>query len=99
MLLFMSNGFSGTKYNVLQAVVRHWDTSNFGPTIQEIADKAGLKYRSAVHYHVKDLIASGMLTQIPRRRRTIKPTDMGKKMVELMDEVDQELGLDAAPNS
>lgn len=86
----MSTGFTGTKFDVLTAVVRHWETASYGPTVEEVRQTVGLQRRSSVQHHINDLIESGLITNIPRRKRTLRPTDKGKSLVALMREIDAE---------
>lgn len=80
--------FGETKFAVLEAVVTYCDTSRFGPTVDEIREAAGLSVRSSVQFHINDLIDSNFLTRIPRKHRSIRPTDRGKRLVEVMKELD-----------
>lgn len=80
--------FGETKFAVLEAVVEFCDNSRYGPTVDEIREAAGLTVRSSVQFHINDLIESRFLTRIPKKHRSIRPTDRGKRLVQVMKELD-----------
>lgn len=76
--------FSDTKFKVLSAVVDHYETASFGPTVDEVREKVGLGTRSSAQFHINDLIEQKLLNHLPGRARTLHATDSGKQLVELM---------------
>lgn len=75
-----------TKFDVLAAVVDHWDTATFGPTVEEIRHTVGLQVRSSVQWHINDLVEAGFLEHIPKKHRSIRPTSRGRKLVAILRE-------------
>lgn len=75
-----------TKFEVLAAVVDHWNNQTFGPTVEELRETVGLTVRSSVQWHINDLLADGYLQHIPRKHRTLQPTVRGRKLVQIMRE-------------
>ena len=75
---------SDTKFKVLEAVVDHQKRANFGPTVDEVRETVGLGTRSAVQFHIKDLLEQGFLNNLPGRARTLHATESGTQLVELM---------------
>lgn len=77
-----------TKFEVLSAVSDHWKSARFGPTVAEIRDMVGLSSRSAVQFHINDLVDDNYLDHVPGKRRTLKTTQKGERLVETMRELD-----------
>ena len=77
-----------TKFEVLAVVVDHWKNATFGPTVEEIRDAVGLSVRSSVQWHINDLVESGYLQHIPRKHRTLQPTQRGERLVEILRDID-----------
>lgn len=72
-----------TKFKVLAAVVDHYKTKSFGPTVDELAEAVGLGGRSTVQYHINDLRDQNLLTNLPNKPRTLRPTEKGEELVKL----------------
>jgi predicted transcriptional regulator len=81
---------SDTKFQVLVAVVDYCSNSRHGPTVEEVRQAVELGYRSSVQWHLNALIDEGLLTHVPRKHRTLKPTPKGEKLVSLMREIEEE---------
>ena len=79
---------SDTKFEVLASIVDHCSTATFGPTVEEIRKEVGLSVRSSVQWHINDLLEEGYVSHIPRKHRTLRPTDKGLRLVGLMREID-----------
>ena len=79
-----------TTFAVLETIYDHWQVSHTGPTLEEIRAKVGLSSPSAVHFHIKKLEAEGLVTRKQRKRRSIRVTRKGAKLIELMREFDEE---------
>lgn len=77
-----------TRFAVLEAVVEWWETARFGPTVEEVRVEVGLGVRSSVQHHINNLLEDGLVENIPRKHRTLRPTDKGVRMVELMKSID-----------
>lgn len=77
-----------TKFEVLATVVDHWENKTFGPTVEEIREAVGLSVRSSVQWHINDLIEGGWLQHVPRKHRTLQPTDRGRRLVEVLRELE-----------
>ncbi len=75
---------SSTKFKVLAAVIDHYEVKAYGPTVDELADEVGLNGRSTVQFHINDLRDQHLLTNLPNRPRTLRATEKGEKLVELM---------------
>lgn len=75
---------SDTKFKVLEAVVTHYETASFGPTVDEVREEVGLGTRSSAQFHINDLVEQGFLSHLPGRARTLHATESGKQLVELM---------------
>lgn len=73
-----------TKFSVLASVVDHWGRASFGPTVEEIRSEVGLATRSSVQWHINHLIEDGLLYNVPRKHRSLRPTDRGRKLVEVL---------------
>jgi SOS-response transcriptional repressor LexA len=73
-----------TKFKVLSAVIDHYEVKSFGPTVEEIAEEVGLGGRSTVQFHINDLRDQHLLTNLPNRPRTLRATEKGEKLVELL---------------
>ena len=73
-----------TKFAVLETVVQYCEEARYGPTISEIADTVGVTAKSTIQSHVNDLISDGLLTRIPRKHRSVRPTEKGVDYVRLM---------------
>ena len=78
-----------TKFEVLSAVSDHWKSARFGPTVAEIRDTVGLSSRSAVQFHINDLVEGDYLAHVPGKRRTLKPTRKGELLVDVMRQLDR----------
>lgn len=76
-----------TKFEVL-SVVTNWKSPRKPPTVAEIRDTVGLSSRSAVQFHINDLVADGYLDHVPGKRRTLKPTKKGKSLVQFFSELE-----------
>jgi DNA-binding MarR family transcriptional regulator len=76
-----------TSYRILMAVAQKWKGSNFGPTVEELRQEVGLSSRSGVQFHVSNLLDAGWLDNIPNRRRTLKLTDKGRRLIRVFDEL------------
>lgn len=74
-----------TRLEVLTAVVNHWKTARFGPTVEELRETVGLNHRSSVQWHITNLIADGYLERVPRKHRSLRPTKRGEALVELLN--------------
>ncbi len=77
-----------TKFEVLATVVDHWANASFGPTVEEIRDAVGLSVRSSVQWHINDLLEDHYLERVPRKHRSIKPTEKGKRLVQILRELE-----------
>lgn len=77
-----------TKFEVLAYIVDHCATAAFGPSMEEIREEVGLTVRSSVQWHINDLLEEDLVTHIPRKHRTLRPTVRGIRLVELMREID-----------
>ncbi len=75
---------SDTKFKILEAVVDHYETASFGPTVDEVRGVVGLGTRSSAQFHINDLVGQGFLAHLPGRARTLHATETGKQLVELM---------------
>ncbi len=76
-----------TKFDILALLVDHERESTKGLSFDEIRERVGLGFRSSVHWHVKDLAELGLVSSIPGRRRSLKPTDRGRKLVRILREL------------
>jgi SOS-response transcriptional repressor LexA len=82
--------YGETKFEVLAAVVDHWSVySQHGPTVEEIRDTVGLSRRSSVQWHINSLSRDGFLENIPKKHRSLRPTDRGVKLVTILRELEQ----------
>ena len=54
---------------VLEAVAAYWAKHGLSPSYREIAEAAGLKSPSTVHFHLRALEAEG-LVKLPEERRS-----------------------------
>lgn len=77
-----------TSYKILQAVSNKWKGTNYGPTVEELRKEVGLSSRSGVQFHVSNLLDAGWLDNIPNRRRTLKLTDKGRRLLRVFSEFD-----------
>lgn len=77
-----------TKFEVLTAVSDHWKSARFGPTVAEIRDTVGLSARSSIQFHINDLIEDQYLANVPGKRRTLKPTVKGERLIEVMRDLE-----------
>ena len=75
-----------TKFEVLEAISRHWDSNRFGPTVEELRATVGLNSRSTVQFHINDLVEDGYLSQVPGKRRTLKVTKKGNMLIQILSE-------------
>jgi SOS-response transcriptional repressor LexA len=80
--------YGDTKFEVLAAIVDHWKTHTFGPTVEEVREAVGLTVRSSVQWHINDLLAAGYLEHIPKKHRSMRPTATGKKLVAVLREAE-----------
>ncbi len=78
---------SDTKFKVLEAVIDHYETASFGPTVDEVRETVGLGTRSSAQFHINDLVEQGFLSHLPGRARTLHATETGKQLVVLMRSV------------
>ena len=75
-----------TSFRILQAVGDKWKGANYGPTVEELRQEVGLSSRSGVQFHVSNLLDAGWLDNIPNRRRTLKLTDKGRRLLRVFSE-------------
>ena len=75
-----------TKYLVLTAVQDHWETSRFGPTVEELREVVGLQSRSTVQFHLNDLLLDGFLSHAPGKRRTLRLTKKGDMLLKILED-------------
>lgn len=75
-----------TSYKILEAVSDKWRGANYGPTVEELRREVGLSSRSGVQFHVSNLLDAGWLDNIPNRRRTLKLTDKGRRLLRVFSE-------------
>lgn len=76
------------KFEVLAAVVDHWAVnSQHGPTVEELRERVGLSRRSSVQWHINSLMDDGFLQNLPRKHRTLRPTNRGRKLVHMLREL------------
>jgi hypothetical protein len=84
--------YGDTKFEVLAAIVDWWEgvddkaSHAFGPTVEEVRVEVGLSVRSSVQWHINDLLAAGFLTHIPKKHRSLRPTNTGKRLVLVLRE-------------
>lgn len=76
-----------TSYEILLAVADAWKGKKFGPTVEEIRKVVGLSSRSGVQFHISNLLDSGWLDNIPNRRRTLRVTDKGRKLIKMFENI------------
>lgn len=76
--------FGKRKFEVLTFVVEYCANSRYGPTVEEIREAVGLTTRSSVQWHLNDLQEDGLLTRIPRKHRSLKPTGKGQLLQKLL---------------
>lgn len=76
-----------TKFEVLSAVA-DWKSPRKPPTVAEIRDIVGLSSRSAVQFHINDLVADRYLDHVPGKRRTLRATKKGKNLVKFFREME-----------
>jgi SOS-response transcriptional repressor LexA len=79
--------YGETKYEILAALVTHWEKNAFGPTVEELREAVGLTVRSSVQWHINDLLRDKYVTRVPKKHRTLRPTRKGTKLVEIMKEL------------
>ena len=77
-----------TTYAVLETIYYHWKTSRVGPTLEEIRADVNLSSPSAVHLHIKKLEEEGLVSRVPKKHRSMRPTHKGVRLVDLMREFD-----------
>lgn len=77
-----------TSYAILEAVNESWKGSSFGPTVEELRQGIGLSSRSGVQFHISRLLDAGLLDNIPNRRRTLKLTERGKRLLRVFADLD-----------
>ncbi|MBH0174698.1 helix-turn-helix domain-containing protein [Fictibacillus sp. 23RED33] len=58
--------------NVLDAITKNVNKRNYAPSVQEICDTSGLKSKSTVHRHLKNLKDSGYIHWEEGQPRTLK---------------------------
>ena len=75
-----------TKFRVLVEVNDHCAANATGPTISELQERIHLGSRSAVQFHIDDLVEMGLLARLPYKPRGLRPTSRGKKLVDLLTE-------------
>lgn len=78
-----------TKFEVLAAVDDHWKNARFGPTVAELRDAVGLSARSSIQFHINDLIEDGYLAHVPGKRRTLKTTSKGGRLVSVIRDLEK----------
>ena len=76
-----------TSYQILLAVMEAWKGSKYGPTVEEIRKQVGLSSRSGVQFHISNLLDAGWLDNIPNRRRTLRVTDKGRKLIRMFETI------------
>ena len=76
-----------TSFVILKAVADSWKGSNYGPTVEELRQKVGLSSRSGVQFHVSNLLDAGWLDNIPNRRRTLRVTEKGRRLIRMFDDI------------
>ena len=86
-----------TKFEVLKAVNDYCEDHPKGPTVDELREQLDLKTRSAIQFHIDDLVEMGFLTRLPRKTRSLRPTSRGKKLVSMLLDLDG--ALDGATQS
>lgn len=77
-----------TSFKILQAVAESWKGAKYGPTVEELRKQVGLSSRSGVQFHVSNLLDAGWLDNIPNRRRTLRLTDKGKRLIRLFEDIE-----------
>ena len=77
-----------TKFEVLEAVSDHWKSARFGPTVDELREVVGLNARSSIQFHINDLIDDRYLVNVPGKRRSLKTTLRGEKLVEVIRDLE-----------
>ncbi len=86
-------GINGeTQWAVLTTIVDFCETARQGPTLQEIGDQVGVLGRSSVSHHVTTLMGEELVEKIYYKHRSLRPTEKGKRLVELMREFDEAHG-------
>lgn len=80
--------YGDTKFEVLDAVIKYRQEHAYGPTVQEITDDLGLSVRSSVQFHVDDLVEQRLVTRVPRKHRSLDVTERGKKLHEVLVEME-----------
>lgn len=77
-----------TKFEVLSAVSDHWKGARFGPTVEEIRDAVGLSARSSIQFHINDLVEDQYLAHVPGKRRSLKTTAKGERLIDVFREIE-----------
>lgn len=57
-------------------IVKFWRKEGHAPSVQEIANECGYKYRANAAYHINKLLARGLLVKIDGTRRSLRPAEM-----------------------
>jgi SOS-response transcriptional repressor LexA len=78
-----------TKFEIMAAVVDWWSENSYGPTVEELREAVGLTVRSSVQFHIDDLVGDGFLQRIPKKHRTLRPTNRGHKLVKVIRELEE----------
>lgn len=73
-----------TKLEVLLAIRDYRTHSRYGPTVAELRDEVGLSSRSTVQFHINHLVDDGYLSQVSGKRRTLRVTDKGHLLIQIL---------------
>lgn len=76
---------NSTAYDVLKVVVAWWETRSYGPSVDEVRELAGLKSKSTAQWHIERLADDELLSHVPGRHKSLRPTVKGQKLVELLE--------------
>jgi repressor LexA len=66
------------RQRVLEAVAAFWAANGYSPSLDEIADLAGLAHRSSVHHHLRRLRADGLVAYEEGKARTVRLTEKAR---------------------
>ncbi len=77
-----------TKLEVLGHLVDWWDGASYGPTVEQLRCLLGLSTRSTVQWHINSLLEDGFAERIPKKHKTLRPTDKGRQLIILLKEND-----------
>lgn len=70
-----------TRHKILIAIRRFHAQHEFGPSLDQIAEEVGLNHRSSVHFHIKKLVAEGLVLADPGMSRSWRLSDAGQLLV------------------